>query len=82
IFSVGTKLCSLQLHSQVPTEHARVALRFLNGPVVFLDLSCVPKDYREGEHLLGSDRKWEWVPRKWERVPVNFGFPLPKGANP
>ncbi|CAI9559252.1 unnamed protein product [Staurois parvus] len=39
---------SLWLHSQVPTAHARVALRFVNGPVVFWDLSCVPKDYREG----------------------------------
>ncbi|CAI9586766.1 unnamed protein product, partial [Staurois parvus] len=39
---------SLWLHSRVPTAHARVALRFLNGPVVFWDLSRVPKDYGEG----------------------------------
>ncbi|CAI9563037.1 unnamed protein product, partial [Staurois parvus] len=42
---------SLQLHSRVPTVHAQVALRFMNGPVVFWDLSHVPKDYREGGHL-------------------------------
>ncbi|CAI9543031.1 unnamed protein product [Staurois parvus] len=35
-------------HSQVPTAHARVALGFMNGPVVFWDLSRVPKHYREG----------------------------------
>ncbi|CAI9547270.1 unnamed protein product, partial [Staurois parvus] len=39
---------SVQLHSRVPTAHVRVALCFLNGPVVFWDLSRVPKDYREG----------------------------------
>ncbi|CAI9548620.1 unnamed protein product, partial [Staurois parvus] len=39
---------SLRLHSRVPTAHARVALRFMNGPVVFWDLSRVPKDYGEG----------------------------------
>ncbi|CAI9573730.1 unnamed protein product, partial [Staurois parvus] len=39
---------SLRLHSRVPTAHARVALCFINGPVVFWDLSRVPKDYREG----------------------------------
>ncbi|CAI9544989.1 unnamed protein product, partial [Staurois parvus] len=43
---------SLLLHSRVPTAHARVALHFMNGPVVFWDLSRVPKDYREGGHLL------------------------------
>ncbi|CAI9593910.1 unnamed protein product, partial [Staurois parvus] len=35
---------SLRLHSRVPTAHARVALLFMNGPVVFWDLSHVPKD--------------------------------------
>ncbi|CAI9612812.1 unnamed protein product, partial [Staurois parvus] len=30
---------SLRLHSRVPTAHARKALRFVNGPVVFWDLS-------------------------------------------
>ncbi|CAI9532820.1 unnamed protein product [Staurois parvus] len=39
---------SLRLHSQVPTEHVREALRFVNGPVVFWDLSRVPEDYRGG----------------------------------
>ncbi|CAI9545240.1 unnamed protein product, partial [Staurois parvus] len=39
---------SLRLHSWVPNAHARVALRFVNGPLVFWDLSHVPKDYREG----------------------------------
>ncbi|CAI9557522.1 unnamed protein product, partial [Staurois parvus] len=39
---------SSRLHSRVPTAHERVALRFVNYPVVFWDLSCVPKDYREG----------------------------------
>ncbi|CAI9584515.1 unnamed protein product, partial [Staurois parvus] len=42
---------NLGLHSRVPTVHARVTLRFMNGPVVFWDLSRVPKDYREGGHL-------------------------------
>ncbi|CAI9609469.1 unnamed protein product, partial [Staurois parvus] len=37
--------------SWVPTAHAQVALHFMNGPVVFWDLSHVPKDYREGGHL-------------------------------
>ncbi|CAI9586315.1 unnamed protein product, partial [Staurois parvus] len=41
----------LRLHSRVLTAHARVALHFMNGPVVFWDLSHVPKDYREGGHL-------------------------------
>ncbi|CAI9601173.1 unnamed protein product, partial [Staurois parvus] len=50
--SVWAPSCdSLRLHSRVPTAHARVALFFLNGPVVFWDLSRVPKDYREGGHL-------------------------------
>ncbi|CAI9623418.1 unnamed protein product, partial [Staurois parvus] len=40
---------SLRLQSRVPTTHARVALHFMNGPVVFWDLLRVPKDYREGE---------------------------------
>ncbi|CAI9558230.1 unnamed protein product, partial [Staurois parvus] len=39
---------SLRLHSRVPTAHMRVALSFLNGPVVFWDLSRVPQDFREG----------------------------------
>ncbi|CAI9532955.1 unnamed protein product, partial [Staurois parvus] len=39
---------SLRLHSWVPTAHARVALHFVNGPVVFWDLSRVPEDYGEG----------------------------------
>ncbi|CAI9589220.1 unnamed protein product, partial [Staurois parvus] len=39
---------SLRLHSRVPTAHARVALHFLNGPVVFWDLSHVRKDFGEG----------------------------------
>ncbi|CAI9563567.1 unnamed protein product, partial [Staurois parvus] len=39
---------SLRLHSRVPTAHVRVVLRFMNGPVVFWDLSRVPQDYREG----------------------------------
>ncbi|CAI9586103.1 unnamed protein product, partial [Staurois parvus] len=39
---------SLRLHSWVPTAHAREALRFVNGPVVFWDLSRVPEEYREG----------------------------------
>ncbi|CAI9531515.1 unnamed protein product, partial [Staurois parvus] len=51
VFSVGTRLCSLRFHSRVPTDRAQVALRFMNGPVVFWDLSRVPKDYREGGHL-------------------------------
>ncbi|CAI9571983.1 unnamed protein product, partial [Staurois parvus] len=51
IFSVGTGCDSLRLHSRVPTEHVRVAMHFMNGPVVFWDLSRVPKDYREGGHL-------------------------------
>ncbi|CAI9564186.1 unnamed protein product, partial [Staurois parvus] len=38
----------LRLHNRVPTVHARVALSFMNGPVVFWDLSRVPKDYRKG----------------------------------
>ncbi|CAI9562040.1 unnamed protein product, partial [Staurois parvus] len=42
---------SLRLHSRVPTAHARAALCFINGPVIFWDLSRVPKDYREGGHL-------------------------------
>ncbi|CAI9574484.1 unnamed protein product, partial [Staurois parvus] len=40
---------SLRLHSRVPTEHAREALRFVNGAVVLWDLSRVPKDYGERE---------------------------------
>ncbi|CAI9557985.1 unnamed protein product, partial [Staurois parvus] len=49
---------SFRLHSRVPTAHARVALRFVNGPVVFWDLSRVPKDYRErgGRTTSASDR--------------------------
>ncbi|CAI9563488.1 unnamed protein product, partial [Staurois parvus] len=39
---------SLRPHTRVPTVHARVVLCFMNGPVVFWDLSRVPKDYREG----------------------------------
>ncbi|CAI9542671.1 unnamed protein product, partial [Staurois parvus] len=35
---------SLWLHSQLPTANAREALRFVNGPVVFWDLSHVPED--------------------------------------
>ncbi|CAI9606144.1 unnamed protein product, partial [Staurois parvus] len=74
---------SLRLHSQVPTVHVRVARRFLNGPVVFWDLSRVPQDYKEGgeedNFCFRSPRRSQ---RKWERVPVNFGYPLPKGANP
>ncbi|CAI9574026.1 unnamed protein product, partial [Staurois parvus] len=31
-------------HSLVLTEYVRVALRFVNGPVVFWDLSRVPED--------------------------------------
>ncbi|CAI9555825.1 unnamed protein product, partial [Staurois parvus] len=59
----------MRLHSRVPIVHARVELSFVNGPVVFWDLSRVPKDYREGGHLPPrSDRKWE---------PVKFGYPLP-----
>ncbi|CAI9607540.1 unnamed protein product, partial [Staurois parvus] len=42
---------SLGLHSWVPTAHAGVALHFMNGPVVFWDLSRVPKKYREAGHL-------------------------------
>ncbi|CAI9550431.1 unnamed protein product, partial [Staurois parvus] len=42
---------SLRLHSRVPTANARVALPFMNGPVVFWDLSRVPKDYWKGVHL-------------------------------
>ncbi|CAI9552097.1 unnamed protein product, partial [Staurois parvus] len=50
--SVWAPSCdSLWLHSQVPTAHVQVALRFVNGPVVFWDLSRVPQDYREGGHL-------------------------------
>ncbi|CAI9619436.1 unnamed protein product, partial [Staurois parvus] len=67
---------SLRLHSRVPTEHVRVALRFLNGPVVFWDLSLVPKDYREGGREdtfhFRSTRRSE---RKWERVPVKLPAP-------
>ncbi|CAI9535263.1 unnamed protein product, partial [Staurois parvus] len=37
---------SLRLHRRVPTAHARVALRFMNGPVVFWDLSRVQKTTR------------------------------------
>ncbi|CAI9568496.1 unnamed protein product, partial [Staurois parvus] len=48
IFSVGTSCESLQLDSRVPTAHAREVLHFMNGPVVFWDLSRVPKDYRKG----------------------------------
>ncbi|CAI9571512.1 unnamed protein product, partial [Staurois parvus] len=51
--SVWAPSCdSLWLHIRVPTAHVRVALRFPNSSVVFWDLSCVPKDYREGGHLL------------------------------
>ncbi|CAI9532883.1 unnamed protein product [Staurois parvus] len=50
----------------------------MNGPVVFWDLSRVPKDYREGGRTpYASDRLG-----RWERVPVKLGYPLPKGANP
>ncbi|CAI9581365.1 unnamed protein product, partial [Staurois parvus] len=69
---------SLRLHSRIPSAHARVVLCFLNGSVVFGDLSRVPKDYREGgkedTFHFQSPRRLE---RKWERVPVKFGYPLP-----
>ncbi|CAI9598525.1 unnamed protein product, partial [Staurois parvus] len=66
---------SLRLHSQVPTAHVRVALCFLNGPVVFWDLSRVPKDYREG----GRENTFRFrSPRPgWEQVLVKFEYPLP-----
>ncbi|CAI9574447.1 unnamed protein product, partial [Staurois parvus] len=32
-----------------PIAHARVELRFVNGPVIFWDLSRVPQDYGGGE---------------------------------
>ncbi|CAI9573650.1 unnamed protein product, partial [Staurois parvus] len=35
---------SLRLHSRVPTAHAREALRFVNSPAIFWDLSRVPED--------------------------------------
>ncbi|CAI9560947.1 unnamed protein product, partial [Staurois parvus] len=38
---------SLRLHSWVPTAYAQVTLCFLNGPIVFWDLSCIPEDYGE-----------------------------------
>ncbi|CAI9553929.1 unnamed protein product [Staurois parvus] len=49
---------SLWLHSRVTTAHARVALRFLNGPVALWDLSRVPQDYEEGGGRT-TLRKWE-----------------------
>ncbi|CAI9623197.1 unnamed protein product, partial [Staurois parvus] len=52
VSSVWAPSCDgLHLHSRVPTAHARVALRFINGPVVFWDLSLVPNDYTQGGHL-------------------------------
>ncbi|CAI9593926.1 unnamed protein product, partial [Staurois parvus] len=61
---------SLRLHSQVPTAHAQEVLRFVNGPVVFGDLSRVPEDYGEGG---GGDNFHFRSPRKigtfGERVP-------------
>ncbi|CAI9618067.1 unnamed protein product, partial [Staurois parvus] len=42
---------SLRPHSRVPT-----ALCFMNGPVVFWDLSRVPKDYREDTFRFRSPR--------------------------
>ncbi|CAI9607158.1 unnamed protein product, partial [Staurois parvus] len=38
----------LRLYSRVPTANVQVALRFMNGPVVFWDLSRVQEDYGEG----------------------------------
>ncbi|CAI9586094.1 unnamed protein product, partial [Staurois parvus] len=62
---------SLWLHGRVPTAHARETLHFVNGPVVFWDLSCVPEDYGEEG---GRTTLW-----KWEWVPVKFRHLLPKG---
>ncbi|CAI9551779.1 unnamed protein product, partial [Staurois parvus] len=48
---------SLWFHSRVPTAHEREALHFVNGPVVFWDLSCVQEDYGEGGRTTSaSDR--------------------------
>ncbi|CAI9563804.1 unnamed protein product, partial [Staurois parvus] len=45
----------------------------MNGPVVFWDLSCVPKDYREGEREdIFCFWKWE---RKQELVSVKTRYP-------
>ncbi|CAI9565788.1 unnamed protein product, partial [Staurois parvus] len=63
----------LRLHSWVPTAHARVVLHFVNGPVVFWDLSRVPKDYREEGHL--GDRTGSGS--GGERVPEFDRYPLP-----
>ncbi|CAI9624462.1 unnamed protein product [Staurois parvus] len=65
----------------MPTAHVREVLRFVNGPVVFWDLSRVPEDYRErgGQLPLPIAKAIAW---KCERVLVKFGYPLPKGANP
>ncbi|CAI9561659.1 unnamed protein product [Staurois parvus] len=64
---------SLRLHSRVPTVHAREALRFVNGPVVFLDLSCVPADYGErGGRTSFTSKMPRRFQRKWEWVPVKF----------
>ncbi|CAI9551205.1 unnamed protein product, partial [Staurois parvus] len=56
---------SLRFHSGVPTAHLQIALRFLNGPVVFWDLSRVPKDYREGGRTpSASDRLCDQTGRR------------------
>ncbi|CAI9586660.1 unnamed protein product [Staurois parvus] len=73
----------LRLHSRVPTAHVRVALLFMNGPVVFWDLSRVPEDYGEGRReSTFCFRLPRWSDRNWELVPVKFGYPPPKGASP
>ncbi|CAI9568669.1 unnamed protein product, partial [Staurois parvus] len=48
----------------------------MNGPVVFWDLSHAPKDYdvvREDNFRLHRQ-----LDRKWERVPVKFGYRPPQ----
>ncbi|CAI9587114.1 unnamed protein product, partial [Staurois parvus] len=67
---------SLQLHSQVPTAHAREALRFVNGPVVFWDLSRVPEHYREGGRTTTSASNRLGDRTEVGVVPVKFRYPL------
>ncbi|CAI9550432.1 unnamed protein product, partial [Staurois parvus] len=53
----------LRLHSRVPTAHAREVLCFVNGLLVFWDLSRVPQDYREDNSSeVGVGTCQIWVP--------------------
>ncbi|CAI9543151.1 unnamed protein product, partial [Staurois parvus] len=84
--SVWTPGCHiLRLHSRVPTAHVRAALRFMNGPVVFWDLSRVPEDYREGGRTISASNCLgdssgcgsRYLSKSGTRSP-----PLPKAVNP